>query len=174
MANCTSSLIIATAKHPNAAPLEKWGGQILKKSSTWNICKKKKERIMNTGVIYEVLDRASKGSVLTYIINEDDAGGLHMRIYKKTARRYSLIGLVTNILPRDIEGCVKSIDDFRLWNGLAPKKKMKELTKELNEKTRLVQYTSLEGDVCIRTTYRNRMGEAAREAFAWMDTHTHC
>lgn len=124
---------------------------------------------MKTGTRYEVLESANKKSALAYMINEDNAGGLHMRIYKKTARGYRLIGLVTNILPRDIEGCINDIDNFKAWNGLALKKEMKGLAKDINKKSSLVQYTSLEWNGCHRTTHYDRMGVAAREAFAWMD-----
>lgn len=106
---------------------------------------------------------------LTYSIKEDNAGGLHMLLYREELNIAALIGACLNIRPADIKACIEDIDNWTTWEGLVDITDYEREICAIRDQCVTVEKTQIEPLGLVRVTFWGRMGAAARQAFEHLD-----
>lgn len=107
----------------------------------------------------------STDETLTYQIYEDNAGGLHMLIFRESLTSAALIGACLGIRPEDISTCITDLDMWETWEGLVDVGENSAELDEIREKCMLVAESRVESLGLVREICYGRMGEAAKQAF---------
>lgn len=119
---------------------------------------------MNTNTQKWILTSGAT-EALTYQVYEDNAGGLHMLIYRETLSAAELIGACLNILPEDIEPCIDGLDEWRSWEGLVNIAENEAGLDQIRDLCICVEETRIETLGLTLVTRYNLMGNAAKQAF---------
>lgn len=108
---------------------------------------------------------AGKKEALTYSVKEDNAGGLHMLLYREELNIAHLVAACLNIRPEDIKTCIEDIDNWTTWEGLVDITDYEREICAIRDQCVTVEKTRIEPLGLVRVTHWDRMGEAAKQAF---------
>lgn len=119
---------------------------------------------MNTNTQQWILTPGTP-EALTYQVYEDNAGGLHMLIYRETLSAAVLIGACLSILPDDIKTCIDELDEWQCWEGLVDVAENEAGLEQIRDLCNCVEETRIETLGLVRVTRYGLMCEAAKQAF---------